>query len=164
MARNYRPNAAVIVTDGKGNVLLCKRMEQHLEQHWQVVQGGIDPGETPRQAAERELSEELGLPIAAFVILAESSQMHTYDWTPEYIASMPRKAIFSRYVGQEQHYFLAKYTGSLDALDLDAHGREFAEVRWGTPEELVRGAWEGKRPGIQASLIEFGLLSEEVTE
>jgi putative (di)nucleoside polyphosphate hydrolase len=161
MSEVYRPNAAVIVTDGKGRVLLCQRIEDTLKQHWQVVQGGIDEGETARQAAERELQEELGIAPDSFQILAESREVYRYTWTPEYLASLPPRPFSEQYVGQEQRYFLAQYNGGLADLDLDAHGREFAEVRWGTPQELVDGAWEGKRPGILAALTEFGLLAAE---
>lgn len=161
MSGTYRPNAAVIVTDGKGRVLLCQRIEDSLKRHWQVVQGGIDEGETAREAASRELQEELGINASSFEILAESREAYRYDWTPEYLASLPRKPLFKQYIGQEQRYFLALFKGSLADIDLDAHGREFSQVRWGTPQELVNGAWEGKRPGITAALKEFGLLSEE---
>jgi putative (di)nucleoside polyphosphate hydrolase len=150
----YRPNAAVIVTDGKGHVLLCERSDLKYEGTWQTPQGGIDPGETAREAASRELGEELGLAPEEFEIIAESSQKYRYEWTEAYQAVNP----FRQYVGQEQQFFLAKvHPDAQFYLDTAGHG-EFRQVKWGSPADLVKYCWEAKRPGIEASLREFGLL------
>jgi len=47
----------VVVLDGDGRLLQLQRTDSRT---WEVIQGGIEPGETPRQAAERELLEETG--------------------------------------------------------------------------------------------------------
>jgi putative (di)nucleoside polyphosphate hydrolase len=152
--KGYRPNAAIIVTDGKGHVLLCERSDLKYEGTWQTPQGGIDPGETPREAAERELGEELGLAQEEFEIIGESTKKYRYDWTESYQLLNPHR----EFVGQEQQFFLAKVSPDAQFyLDSVGHG-EFRQVKWGSPEDLVKYCWEAKRPGIESSLKEFGLL------
>jgi len=151
---NYRPNAAIIVTDGEGHVLLCERNDLKYEGHWQTPQGGIDPGETAREAASRELGEELGLAPEEFEIIGESAHKYKYEWTEAYQLMNP----FRAFVGQEQQFFLARVKPDAQFyLDSIGHG-EFKQVKWGSPSDLVKYCWEAKRPGIEASLKEFGLL------
>ena len=149
-ANLYRPNAAVILTDGAGRVLLCHRVENYTA--LQTVQGGIDPGETARQAAKRELKEELGLKDGDFEILAQAPGTYRYEWPKDYIQRIGSR---DGYVGQEQTFFLAKISPDT-TFNLDAHVREFTKVFWGKPEELVAGAWPPKRASFVAALTAFG--------
>lgn len=144
--KKYRPNAAVIVTDGQGNVLLCERV--HPAGAIQTVQGGIDSGETAEEAAKREVREELGLRPDEFQIINHLLKPYRYDWAPE------NKPKDTPYDGQEQLFFLAKVEPNV-AFHLDAHDQEFSRVWWGTPEEMIKKCWDIKRPGIQAALEAF---------
>jgi putative (di)nucleoside polyphosphate hydrolase len=152
--KKYRPNVAIIVTDGKGNILLCERSESRFEGQRQTVQGGIDRGETPREAACRELGEEIGLKRDQFEITAFSEKKFRYEWPEEY-----RKIFnFGSYVGQEQQYFLATVSPNV-VFRLNTYKHpEFSRVYWGKPQELLDSAWEAKKPGIKNALEEFGLL------
>ncbi len=147
----YRPNAAVIVSDGNGKVLLCRRLGKRTT--YQTVQGGIDKGETAEQAARRELQEELGLKPNQFEITAALLGKHRYSWARAYRKSIPHP----KYVGQEQEFFLA-VVSKKTKFDLDAHHREFEEVYWGTPEELIKKSWRNKRPILRKALKGFGLI------
>ncbi len=150
----YRPNAAVIVTDGAGRVLLCRRA-QSTYQTVQTVQGGIDPGETADQAARRELQEELGICDADYEWLGQAPGTFRYRWPEPYLATLARGK--ADYVGQEQTVFLAQVRPDT-AFHLDAYHREFSEVWWGAPHELLEQAWEGKRPALETALRHFGLI------
>ena len=142
-----------MITDGQGHVLLCERVDTTY-QHIQTVQGGVDAGETPRQAAERELKEELGLAQGQFEIIAEAPSTYRYEWPEAYQRSIKNK---DQYVGQEQTFFLALIP--FDAVfHLDKHNREFSRVWWGTPEALLSQSWDIKQPGNKAALRYFGLI------
>lgn len=157
----YRPNVAVLLTDGHGRVLLCERVETDYEASVQVVQGGIDKGESVIDAALREASEELGIDPSIITILGVMEEKFCYTWDPEHIAKwraeFPIRAASEHFLGQEQQFVCAQIEPGTP-MNLDAHHREFRRVRWGTPQELIEGCWERKRPGIIAALQYFGLL------
>lgn len=153
----YRKNAAVIVTDGNGRVLLCER--EDLPGAVQTVQGGIDDGETALEAARRELHEEIGLSDGEFRIVASLPDPYRYDWPKEVLARLRPTDAFTKFAGQEQYFFLAEAPSDA-SFRLDGHAREFRRVWWGAPRELVDGAWEYKRPILQAALERFGLLEK----
>jgi len=152
----YRPNAAIIVTDGNGRVLLCERAD--LPGAVQTVQGGIDEGETAEQAATREIQEEIGLHSSDYAIVSSLPEPMRYAWPAELRDRLRQERdAFGEFEGQEQYFFLARVAPDV-TFDLDAHVREFSNVRWGTPQEMVDGAWEYKRNNLKAALEGFGLL------
>ena len=155
MSAKYRPNVAVLITDGQGHVLLCYRGDG-AHSRVQTVQGGIDPGETPEEAATRELYEEVGLMPDEYRFIAASNLKYKYDWPRTFLDQLKHKT----YIGQEQQFFLIETSPDVE-FKLDTHNREFESVRWGTPKELVDMAWDKKRPGIEGALREFGLLSSD---
>ena len=99
---------------------------------WQMPQGGIDPGETPIQAAMRELEEEIGTCKAEFV--AESRAWMTYDLPAE----LARSVWGGRYRGQRQKWFAMRFTGSDADIDLATENPEFDAWRWAAPEQLPK--------------------------
>ena len=153
----YRPNVAIIVTDGRGRVLLCQRIND--PDNIQAVQGGIDEGETVQEAAERELQEELGIAKGQYTFLQALIDSHRYDWTPAF----QKKVAHTGLIGQEQTFFLAQVEPGIH-FNLDAHEREFEKVWWDTPQAMVKKAWPPKRPGLRSALIGFGLLRPESPE
>jgi putative (di)nucleoside polyphosphate hydrolase len=154
MPNNYRPNVAVLVTDGVGRVLLCRHADE-LNQKSQTVQGGIDPGETPKQAAIREIEEEIGLAAHEYEFIGSSDKLYKYDWP----ADIRERLAHTGYIGQEQQFFLIKVDPDTQ-FKIDGPHQEFSEVVWGLPAELVTQAWERKQPGLKGSLQEFGLLAD----
>lgn len=121
--RPYRPCVGIMLFNAAGHVFVGKRVDVDGD-HWQMPQGGIDPGETPRQAALRELEEETGTDKAK--ILAESAAWHRYDLPPD----LSRKAWKGRFRGQEQRWFAMRFTGRDSDIDLDAHVTEFSAWQW----------------------------------
>ncbi len=147
----YRPNAAVIVTNELGQVLLCERSDR--PGTIQTVQGGIDPGEKPQQAAKRELMEELGLMPSDYELIASLLETTVYDWSRK-VQNQLAKTGFK---GQEQYFFLAKVASTVE-FHLNFHEREFCRVWWGSADDLLRLSWSVKRPGIEKAMKGFGLL------
>ena len=83
----YRPCVGVVLFNKQGQVWLGKRQWNHEPEHrepdhlWQWPQGGIDKGEDPRVAAERELYEETS--VSSFSFLGEAPDWLNYDLQPE---------------------------------------------------------------------------------
>ena len=55
----YRDGVGIMLLNQSNHVFVAKRIDMRSEA-WQMPQGGIDPGETPLEAATRELMEEIG--------------------------------------------------------------------------------------------------------
>ena len=75
----YRPCVGIMLVNREGLVFVGRRIDQTIE-GWQMPQGGIDEGETPLQAALRELKEEAGTGKAEF--LGEMDEWLSYDLPP----------------------------------------------------------------------------------
>ena len=119
----YRPCVGIMLFNRDGKVFVGKRIDQTVE-GWQMPQGGIDNGETPRQAALRELLEEVG--TAKAEIIAEMDDWVTYD-LPEHLVGVAFKG---KYKGQRQKWFALRFTGQDSDIDLTAHEPEFAAFQW----------------------------------
>jgi putative (di)nucleoside polyphosphate hydrolase len=92
----------------------------------------MDAGETPLEAAKREMFEEVGTDKAEFV--AESAGWYHYDLPPELLG-----AIWGgRYRGQEQKWFVARFTGVDADIDIATENPEFLDWKWAEPVEVPR--------------------------
>jgi putative (di)nucleoside polyphosphate hydrolase len=127
--RPYRPCVGIILFNGDGKVFVGKRIDV-VGEHWQMPQGGIDDGETPEQAAWRELREEVGTEKAE--LLAASAGWLSYDLPGD----LSRKVWQGRYRGQTQRWFAFRFTGMDSDVDLGAHLAEFEAWRWADIGEL----------------------------
>jgi putative (di)nucleoside polyphosphate hydrolase len=92
--------------------------------HWQMPQGGIDEGENLRDAALRELHEEVGTDKAE--IVAEHPEWLKYDLPPD----VARRLWGGRYRGQQQRWFALRFTGADSDIHLSRHHPEFEAWRW----------------------------------
>jgi putative (di)nucleoside polyphosphate hydrolase len=99
---------------------------------WQMPQGGIDLGETPCQAALRELKEEIGTDKAE--PLREMDDWLTYD-LPAHLVGV---ALKGRFRGQKQKWLAMRFTGSDGDIDVNTDEPEFAEWKWLAMEALPR--------------------------
>jgi len=147
----YRCCAGVVLLNRDGLVFAGRRADA--PDAWQMPQGGIDAGESPRQAACRELLEETG--IAAIEPLAETAGWLTYDLPPELVGT----ALRGRYRGQKQKWFAMRFTGSDASIDLGAAAHpEFDAWRWMTGEALVEAIVPFKRDVYRQIFSEFSDL------
>lgn len=148
----YRPCVGVVLTDGRGRVFAGQRADMATPA-WQMPQGGIDDGETPVEAALRELHEETGVDSGNVTVLGE-----TADWLPY---DLPEKVLPYRgkYRGQTQKWVLVRLDAGDEVIDLAHHDVEFSAWRWMTGADLLDAIVPFKRGIYEAVLGEFGLVS-----
>ena len=120
----YREGVGAVLFDRRGMVFVARRTDMG-DDAWQMPQGGIDAGETPRQAVLRELAEEIGTDKAT--IIAEGRRWLRYD-LPEAVAA---RAWGGRYRGQKLKWFALRFTGADSDIDLAAaETPEFTAWKW----------------------------------
>lgn len=128
----YRRNVGVMLMNGSGLVFVGQRLDNP-GPAWQMPQGGLDKGETPREAALRELEEETGVAPSLVDILAETEEWLSYDLPHDVVPKIWK----GRYRGQEQKWLLMRFLGSDDQVQIETEHPEFSQWRWMDPAELV---------------------------
>lgn len=146
----YRPCVGVMLLDREGKIFAGQRIDNPHDA-WQMPQGGIDAGESPRQAALRELGEETGIPSARVEVLRESAYWHDYDLPRPLV----RKLWGGRYRGQTQRWFALRFTGDDAEIDIGTDEPEFRAWRWMKHDELVRRIVPFKRDTYAQVFDEF---------
>lgn len=126
----YRSGVGMMMVNDDGLIFVADRSDVS-RSAWQMPQGGIDDGETPSAAALRELAEEVG--TDKLELIAETRNWLAYDFP----ADIKKQAWKGRYRGQRQKWFLFRFTGTDDDIDLDAHNREFDSWKWIEPETVL---------------------------
>lgn len=144
----YRPCVGLMVINPAGLVLIGERLGA--VGGWQMPQGGIDRGERPRDAALRELVEEIGTDRVELAL--ESRGWHAYDLPPEQI----RKFHGGRYRGQSQKWFAFRFPGDDADIDIRTAKPEFRSWRWAEPSDVLGLVVPFKRPVYEAIFDEFG--------
>ena len=148
MTPRYRRGVGIMLLNRDGKVFVGRRIDQE-EEAWQMPQGGIDRGETPRDAAFRELREEAGTDKAE--IVAESKGWLTYDLPGALRGRLWR----GRYIGQKQKWFAMRFQGRDEDIDLATHHPEFSAWRWVGHDQLVTLIVPFKRALYRDVLAEF---------
>ena len=138
----------------EGMIFAGQRIDNHRDA-WQMPQGGIDDGETPRDAVLRELGEETGITdLSAVEVLRESARWHDYD--------LPRPVIprfwNGRYRGQTQRWFALRYLGADEGINIHTDEPEFGTWTWMDHAELVRKIVPFKRDTYAQVFDEFADL------
>ena len=120
----YRLNVGLIVINHKGKLLLCKRKNSN---NWQFPQGGIDHNEEPRDAAIRELYEEVGIKSSEIKEIAISDKWYKYD-LPE--GTIKKNFFNNRFKGQKQKWFIMRFKGNDTEINLKTKHPEFLDWKW----------------------------------
>ena len=151
----YRDAVGIMVVNAKHKVLLGYRAwTQKSKYHWQMPQGGIDAGETPEQAAWREMYEETGLTSDVCQLVQESANWYTYDILP-----VTKRKID----GERQKWFLFLFTGTNKDVNLKIQKKpEFIRFRWAEPQKAPHLIIPFKKEVYEQVLAEFIPIIEKL--
>jgi len=134
----YRECVGIMLLNTRGQVWVGRRIPKWVRDRgaliWQMPQGGIDQGETPEQAAWRELREETS--VSSAQIVATIDDWLYYDLPEEVVGT----ALKGRYRGQKQKWFAMRMTGPESEINIaidDGLEQEFDQWKWSDMDQLV---------------------------
>ena len=125
-----RSGVGIIVLNKENKVFVAKRIDNP-KNFWQMPQGGVDEGEDFLQAAYRELEEETS--IKNVKLIKELDGTITYE-LPDRLLGIIWKG---RYRGQKQKWFLMRFTGDEQEIDINTKNPEFLDWKWVTLNQIT---------------------------
>ena len=141
-----RNGVGVIVLNNQNKVFVGKRKDNPVDR-WQMPQGGVDIGESYLSAMKRELYEETS--IKSIEILKEINGFFEYELPKNLVGIIWR----GKFRGQKQKWFIARFIGNENEINLQTENPEFIEWKWIKPDELPRTIVDFKKK-MYAELLE----------
>ena len=140
-----RKGVGVVLLNSENKVFVAKRIDNP-KNFWQMPQGGVDNNEDFLSAALRELKEETS--INKVELIKELDGMTTYE-LPDNLLGIIWKG---KYRGQKQKWFIVRFLGNDNEVNLKKYKPEFIEWQWLEIENLPEVIVEFKRE-VYKSLV-----------
>ena len=118
-----RSGVGIVVLNKNNMVFVAKRIDNP-RNFWQMPQGGVDKGEDLLKAAYRELEEETS--IKSVELINELDGTITYE-LPDRLLGIIWKG---KYRGQKQKWFVMRFTGNDNEININTKNPEFLEWKW----------------------------------
>ena len=118
-----RNGVGIIVLNKDNKIFVAKRIDNP-KNFWQMPQGGVDEGEDFLSAAFRELEEETS--IKKVKLIKEIDEETTY-LLPKHLLGIIWKG---KYKGQKQKWFLMRYLGNDNEININTKKPEFLDWKW----------------------------------
>ena len=118
-----RIGVGIILLNNKNQVFVGKRIDNP-KNFWQMPQGGVAQNESFLEAAKRELEEETG--VKSIKLIKELDKWLEYN-LPENLLG---KVLEGKYRGQKQKWFIMKFVGKDDEINVRTKNPEFLDWKW----------------------------------
>ena len=125
-----RSGVGIVVINKKNKVFVARRIDNP-KNFWQMPQGGVDEGENFLNAAYRELEEETS--IKSVELIQELEGTITYE-LPNHLLGIIWKG---KYRGQKQKWFLMRFIGDNNEINIKTKKPEFLEWKWIEIDQLT---------------------------
>jgi putative (di)nucleoside polyphosphate hydrolase len=118
-----RNGVGIVILNKDNKVFVAKRIDNP-KNFWQMPQGGIDKDEDDLTAAFRELKEETS--IKSVELIKELDGLTNYE-LPSHLLGIIWKG---KYRGQRQKWFLMKFLGHDNEINIKTKNPEFLDWKW----------------------------------
>ena len=118
-----RNGVGIIVLNKENKVFVARRIDNP-KNFWQMPQGGVDEGEDLLSAAFRELEEETSIKNIQLIKEIEGTTIYEL---PDSLLGIIWKG---KYKGQKQKWFLMRYLGKDDEININTKKPEFLDWKW----------------------------------
>ena len=146
-----RLGVGIILLNSENKIFVGKRIDNP-GKFWQMPQGGIDKNENFLEAAIRELEEETS--IKSIKLLKEINRWFVYE-LPDYLLGKIWKG---KYRGQKQRWFIMKFLGTDDEIQLNTKNPEFLDWKWINKNDLVKVVVKFKIDVYKKILLELNKI------
>ena len=124
-----RSGVGIIVLNKENKVFVGKRKDNPTDK-WQMPQGGVDEGENYITAMKRELLEETN--IKNIEIIKEIDKIFQYELPQNLVGRIWK----GKYKGQKQKWFITRFLGEENEINLNSKHAEFIDWKWIEPKLL----------------------------
>ena len=124
-----RIGVGILLLNNENKVFVGKRIDNP-ESFWQMPQGGVDKNEDFLRAAKRELKEETG--IKSVELIKEVNDWLEYDLPKNLLG----KIWNGKYRGQTQKWFIMRFLGKNEEINIKTKNPEFLDWQWVNSSEL----------------------------
>ena len=124
-----RIGVGILLLNNENKVFVGKRIDNP-QNFWQMPQGGVDKNEDFLQAAKRELKEETG--IKSVELIKEVNDWLEYDLPKNLLG----KIWNGKYRGQTQKWFIMRFLGKNEEINIKTKNPEFLDWQWVNSSEL----------------------------
>jgi len=125
-----RSGVGIVLLNKDNKIFVAKRIDNPKD-YWQMPQGGVDEGEDFLSAAFRELEEETS--IKNVKLIKEIDEMISYE-LPKNLLGIIWKGKFR---GQKQKWFLMRYLGKDEDINIKTKNPEFLDWKWIELDEIT---------------------------
>jgi putative (di)nucleoside polyphosphate hydrolase len=146
-----RIGVGIIVLNNKNKVFVGKRKDNPGDK-WQMPQGGVEEDESFVTAMKRELHEETN--IKNIKIIKEIEKIYEYELPKNHIGM----SLKGKFRGQKQKWFIAKFLGNYNEINLNTKHQEFIDWKWVDADMLPNVIVEFKKKLYQDLLKEIKLV------
>ncbi|MBF0288891.1 MAG: RNA pyrophosphohydrolase [SAR324 cluster bacterium] len=132
----YRPNVCIVITNEQQDKVLMFHRIGVKKEGWQFPQGGVDSGETEKEAFYRELKEEIGTNDVTVLKVSKKRVHYKFpEWVFENWKQENKKKL--KYKGQKQRWYLVLLNQGTPSISFEEHPAEFDAFEWVPVEKAV---------------------------
>ena len=125
-----RLGVGIVLLNSDNKVFVGKRIDNPVN-FWQLPQGGVDKNEGLLCAAKRELKEETG--VESVKLIKEIDNWLAYELPNNLLGKIWK----GKYRGQKQKWFIMKFVGNEEEINIKTKNAEFKEWKWINVNQLI---------------------------